>query len=320
MGSKPLPAAQTEGAAERLVIDATSCWMGGLWADALGEQDNPPLGGTGVADARSAGIERRCDAVLVDVYGNVDAIRYRQLRAVEAQVVSDLASRVRSIANNDRVDRPHGEELSKLVHAVADAHRENVRARRVADDVKREEEGPGSSRSERATDKTHAAQVLLQTTGIEALLSVDAGALSHEARAIGLLCSLDRLEVARRLPEHLKVYAVGAPFAAVFGVQPPTVPDDPTTPIKTGTWPRYLSQIASSAGHASPPEAIEPIDRESLAWAGVLQAFADRLRVEQGSVSPRTQLPFVLGRVADRLEEENHTMRALFQAEQRERK
>jgi hypothetical protein len=253
------------------------------------------------------------------LYGAVDPMQYRQLRAVDARVVEDLAVRIRSVADNDRTDRPHREALVKLLRAVADAQRENVLARDEADEVKRDEESM-SPRSERVTDKGLAAQALRRTGGIEALLSLDAGDLSHEARAIGLLSALDRLEVARKMPEHLKVYAVGGPFVSVFGVRPPQVPDDPTLPVKTGTWPGYLVDVATAAGHAIPGGAIQPIDRESLAWGGVLQAFADRLRVEAPVISTHTPLPVVVGRVADRLEKENRTLGTLFQAEQSARK
>jgi hypothetical protein len=204
----------------------------------------------------------------------------------------------------------------KLFHAVADAQRDNVLARGPADDVKADERG-ASSPEERATDKAYAADALRRTAGIEALLSLDLPTFSHEARAIGLLCALDRLEIARKLPKHLKVYAVGAPFAAIFDVPPPDVPEDPAKPITTGTWPGYLVDVASAAGHAVPSEAAAPIDREALAWGGVLQAFADRLEREARAVSPRTPLPQVLTRVADRLDKESHTLNALFRAEQR---
>jgi hypothetical protein len=206
-----------------------------------------------------------------------------------------------------------------LLGAVAGAERENILARAAADDVKKDEEGV-SSPGERATDKTIAAQALERTKGIEALLSFGSGDLSHEARAVGLLCALDRLEIARKLPKHLKVIAVGGPFARVFGVQPPEVPGDPTAPIKSGAWPGYLVDVAGATGHAVPAEATEPTDRESLAWVGVLGAFADRLRVEARAVSTRTPLPLVLGRVADRLDKEDGTMRALFKAERRAEK
>ena len=318
-GPKPLPTTQTDGEAERLVMGATSCWAGGLWSDALGEKDDPPFDVGDIRDARTAGIERRCDAVLLHIYGAVDPMQYMQLRAVEVRVVDDLKARVRAIAANDRVDQPRAERLVQLLGAVADAERENILARAAADDVKKDGEGV-SSPGERATDKTIAAQALERTKGIDALLSFGAGDLSHEARAIGLLCALDRLEIARRLPKHLKVIAVGGPFARIFGVQPPEVPGDPTAPIKSGAWPGYLVDLASAAGHAVPAEATEPIDRESLAWVGVLGAFADRLRVEARAVSTRTLLPLLLRRVADRLDKENDTMRALFEAERRAEK
>jgi hypothetical protein len=309
MGPRPLPGAQTDGEAERLVIGATSCWMGGLWSDALGEP----------RDARAADIEGRCDAVLVHVYGAVNPMQYRQLRAAEARVVDDLAGRVRAVASNDRIDRVRADALVRLLRAIADAQRENILARGAADDVKKDEAG-ASTYGERAQDKTFAAQALQQTAGISGLLSLDVGDLSHEARAIGLLCALDRLEIARKLPKHLKVYAVGGPFVPVFGVQPPQVSDDPTAPIPTGTWPGYLVDVASASGHAVPAAATDLLDRESLAWGGVLQAFADQLRNEGAAVATRTPLPFVLAHVADRLDRENSTLRALFKAEQRAQK
>ncbi len=306
MGPRPLPGAQTDGEAERMVIGATSCWMGGLWSDALGED----------RDSRAAAIQGRCEALLVHLYGVVDPMQYRQLRAVDPRVVDDLVVRTRAIASTDRVDVTRVEPLVKLLRAVADAQRENILARGAADDVKKDEAAL-STRDERAQDKTIAAAALQKTAGIQALLTLDAGDLTHEARAIGLLCALDRLEISRKLPKHLKVVAVGGPFVPVFGVQPPPVPDDPTSPIRTGTWPGYLADVAGTTGHAVPPTATDPLDRETLAWGGVLQAFADRLRTEQTAVSPRTPLPVVLGHVADRLEKENGTLRALFSAEQR---
>jgi hypothetical protein len=246
-------------------------------------------------------------------------MQYEQLRAVEPRIVDDLATRVRAVARNDRTDSPHAEQLVLLLRALADAQRENILARKAADDVKVDEEHP-SSATERAEDKTLAANALLRTEGIRALLALDAGDLSHEARALGLLSALDRLEIARRLPKHLKVLAVGGPFARAFGVLPPVLPEDPTRPIKTGTWPAYLADVAATTGHPVPPLATDATDRESLAWGGVLAAFADRLRTEASAVSTRTPLPMVLGRVAARLEQEHRTLGALFEAEQLQRR
>jgi hypothetical protein len=317
-GPAPLPSTQTEGAAERLVIGATSCWMGGLWSDALGERDDQPANPSGEVNSRTTGIERRCDAVLQEVFGAVDLMQYRQLRAIEPRVVDTLAMRVRQVADNDRADRGHAEQLVRLVRAVADAQRENVLARGAADDVKRDEEHGGiGSPSERASDKTYAALFLRRTTGIETLLSLDAGDLSPEAHAIGTLCALDRLAIARGLPEHLKLYAVGGPFAVLFGVQAPQVAGDPATPVPSGTWPRYLAAVAGATGHAVPAAATQPIDRESLAWVGVLQAFADRLHAGMRALSLGTSLPRVVSQVAERLDRESSALKALFESKQR---
>jgi hypothetical protein len=302
-GARPLPAAKTDGEAERLVVGAASCWLGGIWSDAVGETNRPAANG------------RRCEAVLVHVYGTADPLRYRQLRAVEPIVVEDIAARVKGIAGQDLADAERAGQLVALLRGVADAERENVLARVAADDVKQDEAHALSTAAERATDKTIAASALRRTSGIERLLALDAGEFTHEAHAIGLLCALDRLEIARKLPKHLKVYAVGGPFVPIFGVQPPAVPEDPTSPIRTGTWPGYLVDLAGATGHAVPVQATEPIDRESLAWGGVLQGFADRLHAEAAAVSPRTNLPIVLDSVANRLDRQNRTLRALFDAE-----
>ncbi len=312
-GARPLPGSQTDGEAERLVIGAASCWMGGLWSDALGEQSDPR--GWGVArTADTRGVERRCGAVLAHVYGTFDPMQYEQLRAMEPRVVDDLATRVKGVAEADRVDASHAVQLVQLLRGVADATRENLLARKAADDVKADEEQP-STAADRALDKTLAARALRKTTAVDALLAMDAGDLTPEAHALGLLCALDRLEIGRRLPKHLKVYAVGGPFVRIFGVAPPAVPEDPTVPIRTGTWPNYLVETSAAAGYPVPAEATEPIDRESLAWGGVLQGFADRLGADARKVSTRTPLPDVLSRVAARLDEEHRTLLALFDAE-----
>lgn len=312
-GPQPLAGAQTDGEAERLVIGAAGCWFGGLWSDALGEQpDSRAWGAARTTDSR--GIERRCGAVLAHVYGTFDPMQYEQLRAIEPRVVDDLAARVKGIADADRVDAAHEAQLVRLLRGVADATRENLLARKAADDVKADEEQP-SATSDRALDKALAARALRKTTAIDALLSMDAGDLASEAHALGLLCALDRLEIGRRLPKHLKVYAVGGPFVRVFGVTPPEVPEDPTVPIRTGTWPGYLVDTSAAAGYPVPAAATEAIDRESLAWGGVLQGFADRLRSDAARVSTRTPLPDVLARVAARLDEEHRTLVALFEAE-----
>jgi hypothetical protein len=308
-GDAPLASGESNGAAERLAVAAASCWYGGLWADALGES----------GDARTKGIQDRCDDVLVRVYGSVDRIHYEQLRGLEPRAVSDVVNRVTAIAAGDHLDAPRGRALGELVRAVADAQRENVVARAAADDVKKSEQGP-STASERAEDKIEAAKALRRTKAIEALLTRDFGELSHEARAFGLLSALDRVTMARGLPKHLKVYAVSGPFVRLFGVTPVEVPDDATKPIKTGTWPAYLIDVSTAGGHPLPADATIPIDRETQAWVGVLEGFADKMRPEAKAVSPRTPLRGVLENVIARLDGEYRMQRTLLEAEHRRRK
>jgi hypothetical protein len=304
----PQAPVQTRGEAHRLVIATASCWLGGLWSDALGER----------LEARSRGIQMRCDQVLQTVFGAVNPLGYAQLRALEPRIVDDIATQVRILAARDDVDRKHAEDLVKLLLALSDAQRENVLARDAADDVKRDEE-IASTHGERMIDKAQAGVLLRRTAGIEALLSRK-GDLEHEARGLGLLCALDRLEISRRLPKHLKVYAVGGPFERVFGVAPPPVSDDPTAPIPTGEWPGYLAAVAAAAGHPVPEDATQAIDRETLAWGGVLAGFAERLRVEARAVPGGTALPDVLYRVAMRLDQEHATLLELFHNESAQRR
>jgi hypothetical protein len=318
MGPAALPDDTTDGGAERLVMSAVACWMGNLWSDAVRGPD--PLRVSVDLEGRAASTTQRCRQIVLNLYGADDRMRYQQLRAADPVVVDALADRVRSVAEDDRRDRGQGDALTKLLRAAATAARENILARGPADDVKRDE--MPSSRStfdERTQDKTIAARALLHTEAIQALFALDAGRFTHEAHAVGLLCALDRLEIARKLPKHLKVYAVGGPFQPIFGVLPPVVPEDPASPIRTGTWPGYLADVAAAAGHAVPAAALEPIDRESLAWGGVLQGLSDRLRAESVAVSSSTPLPSVLRRAADRLDGQYATLQALFRSEQARR-
>ncbi|HEY8074373.1 MAG TPA: hypothetical protein VIF62_09690, partial [Labilithrix sp.] len=181
--------------------EAASCWLGGLWSDAAGEQ----------SDARQQGIDQRCNTVLSAIETKPYET-YAALRAVDERVVIDLAAKLET----------HGsKELVPLLHAVADASREGVRARHAADRVKGDyamEVDPGSRRA----DKDAAATPLGASRALATLLHYD-GAAKEDARAIGLLLALDRLEIARGLPKHLKVIATGGALKEVFGVDPPTL-------------------------------------------------------------------------------------------------
>lgn len=288
----PLPASATPGvkaSAHGLVTEATSCWMGGLWSDALGESGRE----------RYAGIERRCNALLHDVdvtsgereRAIADRVpppqpeeAYYPLRAVEPQIVDAVAREVRARAERDPAEAPHARDLVALLHAVAAATRETIHARRAADTVKDDVLGQPSAAA-RSADKTDAAARLEAGEALDALLHADAGIFTDEARTIGVMSALDRMEIARGLPKHLKVYAVATAFADVFGVTAPAVPEPASAPIPSGTWLAYLTDVAAAAGHPVPSDARDPQNREPLAWTGVLEGFADKLRAD-GSLFP----------------------------------
>ncbi len=271
--------------AHRLVIQAAACWSGGPWRDALGE---------------SAPSADRCDGVLMSAYGGVDPVRRERLRAVELVEVSELGDRLRRIAGAAGAPT---EELGSLLNAIAAAERETMLARRAADRVKMDVEGdrqPGK----RLGDEQASFAPLAASGAVSALLRATGGGLGVEARSIGLLCAMDRMEIARGLPKHLKVYAVEGTYKELFGVDPPPVPEDPARPMPGGAWLTYLTQVAAAARHPVPPRAASLRDRELMAWGGVLEGLSDRIREESTAVSDRTELRRVLEGTFRRLDSE----------------
>ena len=100
-----------------------------------------------------------------------------------------------------------------------------------------------------------------------------------------LLTAIGRVDHARGLPKHMKVYAAGSVLRLVFGVTPPAVGEDVKAKLVPGTWLAYLTDVAKAANHAVPDTAKTPKEREPFAWAGMVAGFSDKLKVEQ----PQTQ-------------------------------
>lgn len=310
--SSPPPAAtapaSARGSAHDLVTQATSCWLGGLWSDALGEKDA----------ARIAGIERRCEALL-DAVGPVHVPGghppregYFTLRAIEPGMVEVVARRVEALAAGNAADAPHSGELVALLRGIADVARENADARRAADVVK-EDVALRAPALVGAADRAAAAAKLQSGSALDALFHLDAGPFTGEARTVALLGALDRMEIARGLPKHLKVYAVRTAYVDVFGVSAPLLSSDAAAPIPSGTWLAYLTQVAAAAGHPVPDDARSPQNREPLAWQGVLAGFADKLRADEarGGASP---LVAVERAVIGRLDQEFKDGLTVYQA------
>jgi hypothetical protein len=152
------------------------------------------------------------------------------------------------------------------------------------------------------------------------LLELDAGDLTKEAHAFAIMCALDRLEVARGLPKHLKFYAVADEFNVLFGVPVPDVPEDVTKKLVPGMWLTFLADTAKAAGHAVPEKAKTPRERDALAWAGMLQGFSDKLKGDVDGIAQTTDMSKVATVVEHRLEAQFNAQQAAEATEGKKKK
>jgi hypothetical protein len=285
------PPPQPQEEAHRLVILAASCWFGGLWADALGEQDQ----------MKQTGIENRCHDLERHVWGSDDKSHYEQMRAFEQNATADVIAKVDETARKDGVDGPRREAVIKLTEALAAALHETMEARRAGDRVKRDLTHEPEKLNK---DEIDSVLPLRRHAKLEALLKLEAGNLSKEGNALGLLCALDRVEVARGLPKHLKLYAVADAFNLLFGVNAPDVPEDGSKKLVPGTWLRFLTDTANAAGHPVPAKATTPREKDAMAWAGMLEGISDRLKTDDDGIATTTDLSRIVTTVLHRLEAE----------------
>ena len=278
-------------AGHNLAILAAACWFGGIWSDAEGDNEA----------RRAQATEARCHDVVRRIYDRDDDEHYRQLRAVEANVVGDLAAKVESLAKEDADDAPRSRTLADLVQAVAAAEREAMYARRAGTRVRRDLDHEPTKLTE---DEVGAVAPLKDTRMLEALLKFQGGDITHDAHALGVLAALDRVEVARLLPRHLKVYAAGGANQLLFGVPTPSIPEDMTKPLKGGLWLAYLTDVAKAAGHPVPDSVTVAKKREPLAWGGMLEGYADKMRTDIDGLAKDTRLHNVAAVVVQRLDAE----------------
>jgi hypothetical protein len=289
----PAPAAQASDEAQALITLTASCWFGGTWADSLGEQ----------GAVKESAIESRCRDLERRVWGGAtDNVHYEQLRALEMNAVADVIAKVDETA---RSEGPSGaarrDALVKLTTALAEEQRELMAARRASDRVKRDLDREPEKLN---PDEVAAVAPFRAHAKLDALLALEAGDLSREANALGLLCALDRVELARGLPKHLKLYAVADAFHGLFGVDIPRVPQDATEKLVPGTWLRFLSETAKAAGHPVSASASTPRERDALAWAGMLEGFSDKLKNDTDGLPPGSSLGQVVTVALHRLDAE----------------
>jgi hypothetical protein len=278
-------------AGHNLAIMAAACWFGGVWGDAEG--DSP--------ETRAQASEARCHDVVRRVYGHDDTTRYEQLRALEGDIVADIAAKVETLAREDSDDAPRSQALADLVKAVAAAQRESLFARRAALRVRRDLDREPDNLSK---DEAAAVAPLKDIRMVTALINFNEVDLQHDAHALGVLAALDRMDISRGLPRHMKIYAVGGINHVLFGAAPPPVTDDVNQPLKRGLWLVYLTDVAKAAAHPVPIAAKTPKQREPLAWTGVLEGYGDKLRTDIDQLVHDTRLHHVIEVVIQRLDVE----------------
>ena len=288
-GAATVPA---KGQAHALVVLVASCWYGGVWSEGEGA-DTP--------ETRKAASEARCREATKRTFGTEDKEKYEQLRAYEANALEDLGKKVQELTKGDTVDEPRKDALGKLVTTLAAAKKEEMLARRAGDRVKRD---LAKEPEKLNADEVAAVGPLKDTTALAQLLKLDAGDLTTEAHTFGVMSAMERMAIARGLPRHLKIYAVQGSIKLLFNVDAPAVSDDLTKPLKPGTWLATLTAAAKGAGHAVPDTAKTPLEKEPMAWAGVLEGLHDQLVADGAKLAPDTTLKGVAASIAKRLEHE----------------
>jgi hypothetical protein len=270
---------------------AAACWFGGVWGDAEG--DSP--------DTRAKASEARCHDVVRRVYASDDTTRYEKLRALEGDIVGDIAAKVETLAREDSDDAPRSQALADLVKAVAAAQREAMFARRAALRVKRDVDHEPDKYTK---DEQDAVAPLRDIRMLTALLNFNEVDLAHDAHSLGILAALERMNISRDLGRHMKIYAVGGINQVVFGAAAPPVSDDATQHLKPGVWLAYLTAVAKAAGHPVPAAAKTPKQQEPLAWTGMLEGYGDKLKGDVDQLVHDTRLHHVISVVIQRVDVE----------------
>jgi hypothetical protein len=242
-----------------------SCWLGGLFSDAFGETGH----------ARICGMERRCGDFAAIVYedpddaiGAVDALRNAD--PTTEQAFEDSVVR---IAENDTIDSARKTELLGFARAVARAANEHARVR------------SGIAIVKWGDDKPSAIPLLEDRAALTTLLDLDAGSLTTNAHAVGLLFAIDRFEMTRVLPPRYQLYAIEGPISKLFAVMPPRMPDDLMRPFSEAELNNYFKQAAKASGHPIAAETL-PAEIERTARTSVLFGLSERLRQRMPGLDP----------------------------------
>lgn len=278
--------------AHKLLVSATACWLGGIWAQAEGEW---------TVAAKRTGDETRCKDVLFQATMKDEDLA--PLRALDPKIVGPLSDKIEAFAKEDGFDADRAKNVRKLFDAIAAAQREALVVRRAADRIKldfeklksdKEREAARDKESDKLTaDEVTLAKDMKVTSAMEALYGLDAGPYTNDAKALGLVTAMERVKAARGLPGHLKVFVAAGAYKMVFGVEPPVKLSDDPKGVPIGTWLKLEKATAAAAGHAVPATAKTPKEINQLAWSGVVQGFGDKLTATQAALGDSPFKDFV---------------------------
>jgi hypothetical protein len=251
--------------------------MGGIWGDVQGE----------TPDERARASDRRCEAVVRDVWGGNDHKMFLQLRAFEPDAVSAVRHAIARRALHDPAEARNADGLDKIFTRLAFAERETMAARRATHRILRDWD---HERDRLNAEEANALPELEHTTAFDELWRTDAGELTAEAKVLALMVLLDRIRVAEMLPLHLKPYVVAEPFETVFGATPPSLPHDAAKPLERGAWLAFLVDVARQARHPVNDDVVPPRTKHEVAMAGILAGIADQLEQNGSAIGEETPL------------------------------
>ncbi len=102
-----------------------------------------------------------------------------------------------------------------------------------------------------------------------------------------------------------EIYAVGGINQLLLGLPIPDRAGEGARTLKQRpSWNDYIVEAAKAAGHPVPDTVKLPKRREQLAWAGLLEGYADRLRADIGGLAQDSRLHNVASVVVQRLDTE----------------
>lgn len=252
----------------QLAMQAVGCWSGWLWAEAEGY----------LPAERRAVTEVRCRQVLRRAFGDGQD-RYQRMRDMDPALVKELAQKAGELSAGEE-----RELVPRLLLVAADAQREAMEAWRAAVKVRRDLNDP-KELTHLDPEEIELLRELHDSAALEALRKVELGPLTDDARVLGLLVALGRVETIRRLPLHLRPHAVEHIAKILFGAELPPLTEDETKPLPSAVAVTYLADVARVAGYPVPDTVQHTMGRSLLAFSGIAKALSDRIRDSESKLS-----------------------------------